>query len=59
MAYDMFPLTTLNEKKSFLQEALANNYILFFEHDREYECCDLQQTDRGVRPGEFFKVEDI
>ncbi|MBS1936080.1 MAG: MBL fold metallo-hydrolase, partial [Bacteroidetes bacterium] len=28
MAYDMFPLTTLHEKKSFLQEAVDNNYIL-------------------------------
>jgi hypothetical protein len=33
MAYDMFPLTTLKEKKSFLTEAAANDYILFFEHD--------------------------
>src|SRR5258705_8410949 len=31
MAYDMFPLTTINEKKSFLKEAIKNNYILFFE----------------------------
>ncbi|MES1219911.1 MAG: MBL fold metallo-hydrolase, partial [Bacteroidota bacterium] len=30
MAYDMFPLTSLNEKKSFLNEALENDYILFF-----------------------------
>src|ERR1044071_6080624 len=28
MGYDMFPLTTLNEKKAFLNEALANDYIL-------------------------------
>lgn len=30
MGYDMFPLTTLNEKKIFLIEALENNYTLFF-----------------------------
>ncbi|HWR33758.1 MAG TPA: MBL fold metallo-hydrolase [Chitinophagaceae bacterium] len=59
MAYDMFPLTTLNEKKSFLKEALEGDYILFFEHDREYECCNLQQTERGVRPKYFFKLEEI
>jgi len=59
MAYDMFPLTTLNEKKSFLREALENDYILFFEHDPHYECCTLQQTERGIRPGNFFKLEDI
>ena len=33
MAYDMFPLTTLLEKRSFLTEAADKNYILFFEHD--------------------------
>jgi glyoxylase-like metal-dependent hydrolase (beta-lactamase superfamily II) len=58
MGYDMFPLTTLNEKTSFLQEAVQNDYILFFEHDREHECCSLQQTERGIRAGEFFKIEE-
>lgn len=59
MSYDMFPLTTLNEKKSFLKEAVANDYILFFEHDPAYECCTLQQTEKGIRPKDFFKLEDI
>lgn len=49
MAYDMFPLTTLHEKKSFLEEALLNDYILFFEHDPVTECCTLQQTEKGIR----------
>ena len=59
MAYDMFPLTTLNEKKSFLKEAVENDYILFFEHDPLHECCNLKQTERGVRPNNFFKLEEI
>lgn len=59
MSYDMFPLTTLQEKKIFLHEAVENNYILFFEHDREHECCEVQQTEKGIRPGRFFKVEEI
>ncbi|WP_276503139.1 MBL fold metallo-hydrolase [Terrimonas pollutisoli] len=59
MAYDMFPMTTLNEKKAFLTEALENDYILFFEHDPFYECCNLQQTDRGIRPKDFFKLEEM
>jgi glyoxylase-like metal-dependent hydrolase (beta-lactamase superfamily II) len=59
MAYDMFPLTTLNEKKSFLKEAVENDYILFFEHDHQYECCNLQQTERGIRPKDFFKIEEV
>jgi glyoxylase-like metal-dependent hydrolase (beta-lactamase superfamily II) len=59
MAYDMFPLTTLNEKISFLKEAIENDYILFFEHDHQYECCNLQQTERGIRPKDFFKLEEV
>ena len=59
MAYDMFPLTTLNEKKSFLGEALNNNYILFFEHDAKHECCTLHQTERGIRENEIFKLNEI
>jgi len=59
MAYDMYPLTTLNEKKSFLKEAVENNYILFFEHDPVHECCGLQQTEKGIRPKDFFKLEEI
>ncbi|MGB8194654.1 MAG: MBL fold metallo-hydrolase [Chitinophagaceae bacterium] len=59
MAYDMFPLTTLKEKKIFLHDAIEDKYILFFEHDRIYECCDLVQTDKGVRAGNYFKVDEI
>ena len=59
MAYDMFPLTTLNEKKSFLKEAVENDYTLFFEHDPVHECCTLQQTEKGIRPDNFFKLEEI
>ena len=59
MAYDMFPLTTLNEKRSFLHEAAEKNYVLFFEHDREYECCDLQVTEKGIRPGNFFSLSEL
>jgi glyoxylase-like metal-dependent hydrolase (beta-lactamase superfamily II) len=59
MAYDMFPLTTLNEKKIFLSEAVENDYILFFEHDAGTECCDLQMTERGIRPKNYFKLEEV
>lgn len=59
MAYDMFPLTTLNEKKSFLTEAVEGNYILYFEHDYKNECCDLQQTEKGIRPGNFFSLKEV
>ena len=59
MAYDMFPLTTLNEKKSFLTEAQQNDYVLFFEHDPTIECCTLQMTEKGVRMKESFLLQDL
>lgn len=59
MAYDMFPLTTLQEKKSFLTEAVANDYVLFFEHDAQLECCTLQQTEKGIRMKEGFKLAEL
>jgi glyoxylase-like metal-dependent hydrolase (beta-lactamase superfamily II) len=59
MAYDMFPLTTLDEKRSFLEEAVSGNYVLFFEHDPSNECCELQRTDRGIRSSRTFRLEDI
>lgn len=59
MAYDMFPLTTLQEKKSFLQEAVEQQYILFFEHDPVTECCTVQMTEKGVRVAGTFKLSDV
>jgi len=59
MAYDMRPLDTLTEKKKILNEAVANNWVLFFEHDNEIECCTLQDTDRGVKMKENFKLAEL
>ena len=59
MAYDMFPLTTLKEKKSFLQEAVEEDYLLYFEHDAFNECCTLQQTEKGVRHKNSFKLSEF
>lgn len=59
MAYDVRPLVTLEEKERFLQQAVEEGHILFFEHDKEHECCTLKQTEKGVRPDEFFKLSEI
>jgi glyoxylase-like metal-dependent hydrolase (beta-lactamase superfamily II) len=59
MAYDMFPLTSLTEKKEFLAEALAGDYVLFFEHDPVHECCSLQKTEKGIRAKDFFLLKDL
>ena len=59
MAYDMFPLTTINEKTSFLMEAQQNDYVLFFEHDPKIECCTLHLTEKGIRLKESFDLKSL
>ncbi len=59
MAYDMFPLTTLLEKKLFLEQAVEQNHILFFEHDPVIECCNLKSTEKGIRMNAHFKLSEI
>jgi len=59
MAYDTRPLQSMHEKKDFLQAAVTNDSILFFEHDPVYECCTLQLTEKGIRHKDLFKLQDI
>lgn len=59
MAYDMFPLTTLEEKKRFLLEAYERQYILYFEHDPVNECCILESTEKGIRMKEAFPLSSL
>ncbi|HNF71162.1 MAG TPA: MBL fold metallo-hydrolase, partial [Chitinophagaceae bacterium] len=59
MAYDMRPLYTLEEKERLLNEAVDQNWLLFFEHDRHVECCSLQRTDKGIRPKEILRIADL
>ena len=59
MAYDMFPLQTLTQKKIILTEALEKQYILYLEHDPINECCTLQQTEKGIRINETFNLNTL
>lgn len=59
MAYDMFPMKTLDEKKRFLIEAVQNEYVLYLEHDPINECCTLQNTEKGIRVKDTFELFDM
>jgi glyoxylase-like metal-dependent hydrolase (beta-lactamase superfamily II) len=59
MGYDTRPLITMTEKEKFLDEAVKNNYILFFEHDHINECCTVKQTEKGVRVDQTFRFDDF
>jgi glyoxylase-like metal-dependent hydrolase (beta-lactamase superfamily II) len=58
-AFDTKPLIAMDEKKEFLEKALSNDYILFFEHDINVECCSLKMTKKGIRVGETYKLKDF
>ncbi len=59
MAYDTRPLLTMEEKQQFLEEAAERNYILFFEHDPEYECCTVKKTEKGIRLDRSFALSEV
>lgn len=63
MSYDLRPLNTMDEKKRMLEEALKNNYLLFFEHDPRIACISLQRNERGryamkevIDPEQLFAI---
>lgn len=59
MAYDMRPLETLQEKESILNQAVLNDWALFFEHDLHNECTTLIHTERGIRHDQVCKLSDF
>ncbi|MGJ1446416.1 MBL fold metallo-hydrolase [Sphingobacterium spiritivorum] len=59
MSYDVRPLTTMQERKSYWQEIVDQEYILFLEHDPVNECCTLQHTEKGIRLKDTFRLSDI
>src|SRR5690606_21165768 len=59
MGYDMFPLKTMEERQSYWNEIVDNDYVLFLEHDAVNECCTLQHTEKGIRLKDTFKLTDL
>lgn len=59
MGYDTKPLVTLTEKERFLKKAAEKEYILFLQHDNYNECCTVEQSDKGIRLKNTFKLVDI
>ncbi len=47
MAYDHFPLKTLEEKKEILGKAADEGWILFFEHDPRIIACRVRRNEKG------------
>ncbi len=58
MAYDNYPLQTIEEKKAVLSRAFEEEWILFFEHDLKHEAIVLEFDGKDYGIKESFAVED-
>jgi glyoxylase-like metal-dependent hydrolase (beta-lactamase superfamily II) len=48
MAYDLYPLTVVEEKKMILAQAMEEGWILFFEHDPAVAACTVREENGDV-----------
>jgi glyoxylase-like metal-dependent hydrolase (beta-lactamase superfamily II) len=48
MAYDLYPMDTLEFKRAFVKEAVEREYIVFFEHDPMIAAGIIRQKDRRL-----------
>jgi len=55
-AYDLFPVTAMEEKEAFLKEVTEKNYILFFEHDLYAQCATVEWGEKGPKVNEKFNL---
>jgi len=55
-SYDLYPVTSMEEKEAFLKEAAEREYILFFEHDIHTECGTVEWTEKGPKVKEKFSL---
>jgi glyoxylase-like metal-dependent hydrolase (beta-lactamase superfamily II) len=46
-AYDLYPLTTIEEKKQLLAQAVEEKWVLFFEHDPVVAACTVTERAHG------------
>jgi len=47
MAYDLYPVTTLEEKRTILSKAAEEEWIFLFEHDPNYVSSKVKKDGRG------------
>lgn len=59
MGYDVRPLQTMAEKDVFMKDAAEKGYILFLEHDNQYECCKVKMGERGVELDATFQLSEL
>jgi len=56
MGYDLFPLTTLEEKHKYLKDISRNKWSVFLEHDPHNECAKIEFSQKGYFISDRFKL---
>ena len=56
MAYDMYPVTTMEEKQIILDDAAENGHILVFEHDPFHAAAIITKEGRNYKVKEFVDL---
>ena len=47
MAYDLYPLETIENRKRFYSQALPEDWLVIFTHDHAMPWAHLHQDERG------------
>jgi glyoxylase-like metal-dependent hydrolase (beta-lactamase superfamily II) len=59
MGYDNYPLTTIREKKHWLERAASENWIVVFEHDAFIAAGTVTKTEKGYGLGTKIELEQF
>ena len=56
MGYDLYPLTTLEEKRRYLSQACEENWLIVLEHDAEVDAIRIEQGERRLEIREKLAI---
>lgn len=56
MGYDLYPLTTLEEKRRYLTQACNENWLIVLEHDAEVDAIRLRQGEKRLEIREKLAI---
>ncbi|MCB1059074.1 MAG: MBL fold metallo-hydrolase [Calditrichaeota bacterium] len=60
MGYDLFPLTTLNDKEHWLGKAAREGWLIVLEHDPKIEAMKVQFDEKGrIRIAQTGTLEEL
>ncbi len=59
MGYDMYPTTTLKEKKTILERAAKENWFIYLEHDLQKEIITLDSDNNKVQVKHTLTLNEV